>query len=350
MPESTCIERILFEPWGLGDALIAAATLREAPQHMALACHSRWHPLLRDALADISPLRLLAVDLPYTSRQRQPGAMSACLWPVKSVLSIRGDVRDWWAAHRLFPRAAIRMTGWLEFVARRSSVIDLLYRARCLPINNHYRAWAELAGVPFDLLQSRYEGFPRSTQRPACIAIHIGAQWASKQYPLAAQLKERVERMGHRVKLLAGPSDVLAPGLSEAVVLRVANGDLVRELRAVDAVVANDSGPMHLAALLGCPTVLVARVASIEAWRPPGVRAVVSPRTPRGHRPERSYTSDAILDGWPPALTVAEAVDRLLQDTGGRPLRVRSDSTRELNTIRAGRITENSKNIFTSET
>ena len=50
--------------------MIAAAALRELPEPPALACHSMWHPLLRRALADIPGLDLIAVDLPYTTRNR----------------------------------------------------------------------------------------------------------------------------------------------------------------------------------------------------------------------------------------------------------------------------------------
>ncbi len=40
---------VFFEPWSLGDVMIAAAAARELAQPPAIACHSAWHPLLRRA-------------------------------------------------------------------------------------------------------------------------------------------------------------------------------------------------------------------------------------------------------------------------------------------------------------
>src|SRR5205814_458976 len=116
---------VLFEPWSLGDVFIAAAALRQLEKPAALACHSMWHPLLRRALAEIPELDLLAIDLPYTTRRRANpfdagvSAEAGKHSEVREVLSIRGDLRDFAAARKIFPRARIRMNGWVRFFGRK---------------------------------------------------------------------------------------------------------------------------------------------------------------------------------------------------------------------------------------
>jgi ADP-heptose:LPS heptosyltransferase len=86
---------------------------------------------------------------------------------------------------------------------------------------------------------------------------------------------------------------------------------LIRELQDADLAIVNDSAPMHLAALLGVPTVAVARIGNIEVWRPPGIDAVCSPHMPTGYHPANGYTSDEVVQGWPEPEAVLHRVRRL---------------------------------------
>ncbi len=137
------------------------------------------------------------------------------------------------------------------------------------------------------------------------IALHVGAQWRSKQFPQVIELRAALIAQGWTTKILAGPSDPLPPGLREEEVRRVVDEQLIEELRSAEQVITNDSGPMHVAAFLGCRTTVVVRTSPIEEWAPPATRIVRAPETPRGYRPHRSYMSDDILPGWP---TVEEIV------------------------------------------
>ncbi len=56
---------LLFEPWNLGDAFIAASIARTAPDRIVLACNSRWHEVL--LLASEGSLNLLPLDLADSS-------------------------------------------------------------------------------------------------------------------------------------------------------------------------------------------------------------------------------------------------------------------------------------------
>lgn len=309
--------RIFFEPWSLGDALIAASAYRETAAGAALACDQRWHPLLRPPLEDVPGLNLLAVTAGYAIRERRsalaiggggpetPGLLA----PATEVLNVRGDPRDWLLARRLYPGAAVRVTGWTAFAARRLPPLDLPFRLGLLPVRNRYRAWADLAGVPFDRIHQSYAKRRDAAPRAGPVVIHVGAQWRSRQFPDVAALREGLRNARRDVQVLAGPRDPLPKGIAEEEVSRPEPGALIGALRAAALVITNDAGPMHLAALLGCRVVVVARISNIAEWLPPLTTVIASPRMPRGFRPDAHYESDDVVSGWP---TVPEVLERIL--------------------------------------
>ncbi|MDQ3197722.1 MAG: hypothetical protein M3Q46_00815 [Verrucomicrobiota bacterium] len=298
-------QTVFFEPWSLGDVMIAAAAWRERSEGAAIACHSMWHPLLRSALIETQSVNLIAVDLPYTTRRRgNPfdtghDAPIECNDEVGQVLSIRGDLRDLAAARKIFPRAQTRMNGWVRFLGRKSSVVNLPFSLGWMPVQNRYRSWADLAGVPYQSIEATYQRLQSEAPQNGQVAIHVGAQWRSKQYPDVVPLRDALRDVGRTVKILAGPSDPLPAGLDEKDVTRAKDAQLIEEFRSAGQVITNDSGPMHVAAFLGCPTLVLVRTSPIEEWAPPGVTIVRSPETPRGYRPDRQYMSDGVLTGWP---------------------------------------------------
>ena len=300
---SPAAREILFEPWGLGDALIACAVMREEPGRFALACRPDWIPLLRAAMPEQDAEAFIPVDLKYTTRKRtaffDTEGLKVPAMPFKAarVLTIRGDLRDFIIARRLFPGVRVRMSGLCSFVTRRSRLLDLPFALGLLRVRNRYRAWCDLTGIPFERLCSSYASrLPAAPPREA--VIHVGAQWKSRQYPRARKLKEALEAGGLRAEIAAGPGDQLPDGVGESGIRRYAGTAIVERLFNKPLVFANDSGPMHLAAFMGCPVVVAARVSNIEEWLPPLVRAVTSPRMPRGYRPDDAYCSDCVLDGW----------------------------------------------------
>jgi hypothetical protein len=147
--------RLLFEPWGLGDALIAARILRSHPDRatFTLACRSQWHELIR--LASNFPIALAPADLAYTSRTRSGpfdlGNQATHPQPnVTDVYSIRGDLRDYYACHKLYPHASRHFAGWTAFAARRISPLNWLYSGQILEVQNRYQTWAKLLGLPWE--------------------------------------------------------------------------------------------------------------------------------------------------------------------------------------------------------
>jgi hypothetical protein len=320
---------VLFEPWSLGDALIAASVLRECPQDLALACDPRWDTLLRLALKDVHPLRLLPLEAPYTGNYAgkslrnkltiRPKAGYPCPpLAVNQVLSIRGDLRDRYLARRMFKDARVRMSGWIPFLAFRLGAVDFPYRCGLWPVKNRYRLWCDLANIPFSRLRASYAA--RQVVRPAIrrIVIHVGAQRRSRQYPLVADLAGLLVRDGFDVRILAAPSDGLPSGVPETQAVRVYDDSLVRELTRGDLAIVNDAGPMHLAALLGVPAMVVAHICNIQDWRPPCVHAICSENMPTGYRPMRAYLSDSVVQGWPEPETVLRRVRELAESCSAK--------------------------------
>lgn len=292
---------ILFEPWNMGDALIAAAITLQDPIRLALACNSRWHSLIRAATEGTTPPELIPVDLDYTNRGRQGRWNSGPLTPISTsatqVATIRGDIRDYRAAKELFPNATIQTSGWLPFAARHFALLDLPYAKGWLPIRNRYRAWASIAFVPWQHIESFYEQKPPEPIPPR-ITIHIGAQWRSRQYPHVAKLVSHLIKT-HPVQIVAAPGDPLPAGIAEPDVRRLIDHELINAFRTSTHVIVNDSGPMHLAALLRCRTHPIARISSIEEWLPPATIPIEAKATPKGYRPHPAYMSDTIIEGWP---------------------------------------------------
>jgi hypothetical protein len=275
---------ILFEPWNMGDALIAAAIALQDPTRLAIACNPHWHPLIRAAAEGLTRPELLAVDLDYVSRSRtgrwNPGPLTVISTAATPVATIRGDIRDYTAAKKLFPNASIRSNGWLAFTARRSTLLDLPFARGWLPVRNRYRAWAAITSTPWQLVERFYQQKLPTPPSPL-VTIHIGAQWRSKQYPHVAKLAELLTKT-HQVQIVAAPADPLPDGIAAA-----------------PHVIGNDSGPMRLAAILRCHTHPIARISPIEEWLPPETIPIEAKATPKGYRPHPAYMSDTIIEGWP---------------------------------------------------
>ena len=305
---------VFFEPWSLGDVLIAASAMRELMAPVALACHSAWHPIMQAAWSNRISLELIPIDLSYTTRTRShPFDATRSIagdrqYDARLVLSIRGDFRDFLTAKKLFPQARIRMNGWIRFFGRKSGLVNAPFAVGLLPVQNRYRSWAQLLSIPFQQIEKNYRQRQLKAPTNGRIIIHVGAQWRSKQFPDILGLRARLTKDGYDVSILAGPKDTLPDGISEHEIMRSFDEELVEQLRSAEHVITNDSGPMHLAAFLGCRTTTIVRASPIEEWRPPAISVVAASSTPRGYRPIKNYMSDGRVSGWP---KVSEIVDVL---------------------------------------
>jgi ADP-heptose:LPS heptosyltransferase len=105
------------------------------------------------------------------------------------------------------------------------------------------------------------------------LAMHRGAGGVVKRWSPAAfaAVAGRWRACGGGVVELLGPAEVGDAAADGAAVARDwPLPDLAALLARVDAYVGNDSGPSHLAAAVGAPTVVVFTATSSRRWRPLG--------------------------------------------------------------------------------
>jgi ADP-heptose:LPS heptosyltransferase len=108
------------------------------------------------------------------------------------------------------------------------------------------------------------------------VLLFPGAGHPLKQWPLVQyfQLADRLERAGLAPTFVLGPAE-LERGLIPGDWPRVAPEDLqelTRMLLTALAVVGGDTGPMHLAGMLGVPGVALFGPTSFARWGPVGLR------------------------------------------------------------------------------
>jgi lipopolysaccharide heptosyltransferase I len=158
------------------------------------------------------------------------------------------------------------------------------------------------------------------------VALHPGAGHPAKRWGLTrfVALAERLgERAGRRVVLISGPEDRTAVEAAVAAMARppvVAAppgvGPLAALLRRCGVVVAGDTGPLHLAAALGCPTVALFGPSDPLSASPVGEgHRVIKHPCPCGWTPGPYFNRrcpDAPCMGLIEIDEVAEAVERQL--------------------------------------
>jgi ADP-heptose:LPS heptosyltransferase len=126
-------------------------------------------------------------------------------------------------------------------------------------------------------------GLGLSRQAVGPIAIHPGSGSREKCWPVDSflELIERLHGAGHRCRILLGevelerwPADQIhrLEGAVEEAVHPVTYLDLLRELSSCAAFVGNDSGPGHLAGIIGLPSVILFGPTDPNVWKPLGPR------------------------------------------------------------------------------
>jgi len=143
--------------------------------------------------------------------------------------------------------------------------------------------------VPDDL---RARGRARLGRASPGLLIHPGSGGRAKCWPLAnfLDVAGAVRRHGRDVCFLVGPVELERWSAGELRHVRdhfpliesPSPNALVELLAGAEVFLSNDSGPAHLAALLGTPTVTIFGPTSPTLWRPFGPRAQVIAGDPAG--------------------------------------------------------------------
>ncbi|MFN7022430.1 MAG: glycosyltransferase family 9 protein [Phycisphaerales bacterium] len=109
--------------------------------------------------------------------------------------------------------------------------------------------------------------------------LHVGAGGAAKVWPMErwAELKGLLEGSGRKVELLAGPVERERHAARDAALFRALGGRYIEDLdgladrsRGAGVFVGADTGPTHLAAQLGVPTVALFGPTDPGLWAPVG--------------------------------------------------------------------------------
>ncbi len=148
------------------------------------------------------------------------------------------------------------------------------------------RSRADLAGALDVAARGAIDPRPSSPDGP--IVLFVGAGGQSKRWPIPKwlDLADRLRSSGHDVSLILGPveRELLPPGdLARAQDYGARTlgdlGDLLTLLRSARAYVGADTGPTHLAAQLGLPTLALFGPTDPRIWSPvgPGVRVLAPP-------------------------------------------------------------------------
>lgn len=297
--ESSTKPRLLVvELWGLGDLTFSTTLLRLAVREWDVTLLGKPHAaaLLQPTFPEI---RYLAFDAPWTAFR---GKYKFQRWPwrelgglVKTLragrfdaaVSVRRDPRD----HLLMRLAGARRRYGFPRRGSRPLLTDPVVRSS---LKQHkVEDWRELAAAlglagsatsePM-LDHARYQSarvdeLLAGITRPI-FCFHPGARIPVRRWPEAyfAEIVRRLrERFDFHLLLVPDPDGYgasLAP-LADTVLPPLTIGELVDVLGRTDLLLCNDSGPAHLAAACGRPTIPIFGPTDPDWFRPWGDRQKV---------------------------------------------------------------------------
>jgi len=245
--DSPPLPRLLaVELWGLGDLALAMPFLQAASQHTRVTLLAKPHaaPLL----ARFAPtVELVTLTAPWTAFA---GKYRLHRWPWRELrrarrelrarhfdlgVSARPDPRD----HALLALAGARRRLGFPRAASRVLLTQPLPRPARPHRAEHWRALATALGWNLPPPAPRPSSLAPTTRR---VVIHTGAGRPVREWPAArfAEIAARLRAAGWDVVLLDDSLQDL--------------DRLLSTLASADRFIGNDSGPGHLAALLGVPT------------------------------------------------------------------------------------------------
>jgi ADP-heptose:LPS heptosyltransferase len=149
------------------------------------------------------------------------------------------------------------------------------------PIAQQWADAARAVCVPFTGALPLLATTARDAITSGATLIHPGSGSRGKNWPMErfAELRRRLEALGHRVVWIRGPAEPDLP--AEIPPDRVIDQPSLRALAATLArskvFIGNDSGVSHLAGAAGAPTLVLFGPTSASVWRPDGPRVHVVP-------------------------------------------------------------------------
>jgi ADP-heptose:LPS heptosyltransferase len=308
----------IFHAGALGDFVVtwplAVALGRLYPQNRIIyVTHKQKGDLARDVL------RVESSDLDagwhglFADGGAPAEAQARTLAGAHSVYTFVSNGSDAWAANvrRLAPEAPLVALAPRPAGAYGGHVTDFLME-QLAPV----RVVREAVGQILASIAER--SVASNPPAPARVVVHPGSGGRDKCWPAEKYLEliGRLRQGGQAVRVLLGEveserwsADLIARFEAAADVARPQTYiELLKELRQARAFVGNDSGPAHLAGILGVPTLALFGPSDPTVWRPLGPRVTVL-----HHSPLDSLQVDEVLAAMPsseaPRINAGQAED-----------------------------------------
>jgi ADP-heptose:LPS heptosyltransferase len=269
---------LVVELWGVGDVALAVPFLREASRHTRVTLLAKPHaaPLVRRFCPEVEHVSFTAPWTAFRGKyrlHRWPWVeLSALLGGLRkrrfaAAVSARTDPRD----HALMIMAGAK----LRVGFPRAGSSPLLTERLAPPIRPHRSEYWEALAGHFGWQTRQIENPNSKIQNH--IVIHTGAaqptrQWGRGQFE---EIARRLLESGWPVTLLDDQSGNL--------------DDLLQTLATAGRFIGNDSGPGHLAALLGVPTFSIFGAQLPESFHPQHPQAAWIEGTPCPYKPCNDY-------------------------------------------------------------
>ncbi len=257
---------LVVELWGLGDLVIGAPFWELAARQFDVTLLAK--PYARDLQARFWPeIRVVPLTAPWTAFNHK---YQLWRWPWGRLGAVLGELRrarfDVAVSARWDPRdhVLLALTGAkrrLGFSRLRSRAFLTDAPARPDPAAHHYEYWRRLGaelGLALPERAALRAGRPAPGRR---VLVHSGAAQPVRVWPLERyqSLVRRLRAANFEVRVLADPNQRefwLRAG-EPAVRTPATVTELLDCLGEGGAFIGNDSGPGHLAAYLGLPTLTI---------------------------------------------------------------------------------------------
>jgi ADP-heptose:LPS heptosyltransferase len=252
---------LVLELWGLGDLAIASLFLRGAQEQFEVTLLAKPKAsLLAEHL--VPGIKVLSLEAPWT---RFSGKYHLPTWRWRELqsavtllrqrnfdvaVSARPDPRD----HVLMLLSGAKMR--IGFPRLGSFWLLSKSLSAVRPHMHRLTAWRKVASalkIELPVLSSRFNGEGAGT-----VLVHSGAARSTRVWPLAefANIVDKLRGVGYPVQVMCDEAQKawwLTHG-EEEVSLATNPAELCEMLTTARVFIGNDSGPGHLAAILGVPT------------------------------------------------------------------------------------------------
>ncbi len=288
---------LVTELWGLGDLVIATPFLQAASRHYSITLLAKPYAL------DLQPRFWPDVDVrpfiaPWTAFY---GKYRLWRWPWHEIFklsSLRGKKFEVGLSARWDPRDHVLL--WMSGARKRMGYPRLNSQiflnapvVRPHPTAHRYEHWRALALSLGLSLPPREKTFPLSNRQSGPLLLHSGAGQPVRVWPLSRYraLAERLRQEGFDVVVACDPDQQEWWYQAGEKELQVPHS--VSQLMAVVdksvAFIGNDSGPSHLAAACGLPTLTLFGPQLPEWFAPLGAASQFVEGKPCPYKPCSDY-------------------------------------------------------------